>query len=216
MRVRQNGLQPRVIGQIGSDDGGVEFACQQHVDHRASGRGPDDAARVGELCQVPVLKCYPLHRSQIHSEVIAQDAAYPGHRGLGMGAHADALALQLGYRDPRALGVVDQAMVLKAARPDDGGNQRKRFSIGFGLQKGDQREFGDVKLQVAHHPLEGPVGHLHLVEIKVEQLRVDSATPERTGVGIVAQQGLEPWLLGVHGALSAGDQPTRAPARRAG
>ena len=161
-------LQAGVVGQVGADDGGVQLAGQQHV-HRLGALGrADEAGRIGEFGQVAVFKRHPLDVAQVHAVVIGQHAAHPGHRGLRVGANANALAAQVLQAHRSALGVVNQTVVLEAPRANHGGHQGEGFAIGFGLQKGHQSQLGQIELQLTYHALEGAVGHLHVGKIKAE------------------------------------------------
>ena len=91
-----------------------------------------------------------------------------------------------------ALGVVDQALVLEASRAHHRRQQHQRLAIGLGLQEGDNRQFGDIEFQVAHHTLERGVGHLGLYKIEVQQFRCHRGALQGKGVRVIAKQGVQP------------------------
>ena len=88
-------LQPR-IGQLVADNGGIEFAVEQHLRQvLALGRARDE---IGVLVfgEMRILERHPMDFRGINAVVVGQEAAHPGARRLRIGAHANPLARQIG------------------------------------------------------------------------------------------------------------------------
>ena len=198
MWVGQHRLQARIIRQITADDGGVQFARQQHVDHLAAFWRALKTFWVRELGQVTVLKGDPFHFGQLNTVVVGQHAAHPSDGGLCMGTNAHPLAIELGHTHFAALSVVHQAVMLKTAFAHHRRQEGQRFAIGLGLQVGDQCQLGDVKFQFTHHTFEGAIGCFDGVKFKVKQLGSQHAVFQSQCVGVIAQQCFEFELFGFH------------------
>ena len=75
------------------------------------------------------------------------------------------LALEIGRRDPAALGIVNQKRMRQRA-DHHRGKQHQRFAMCLGLQVSHDRQLGDVVLQMAHDIFERRVRHFHVGEIE--------------------------------------------------
>jgi GNAT superfamily N-acetyltransferase len=75
---------------------------------------------------------------------VAQDAADPQRRGLGVGAHAHLLAFDVLRVHVAEVAVEAGAVVLEAAR-DRRRQQHVGLAVGFRLQEGDDRQFAGVE-----------------------------------------------------------------------
>jgi hypothetical protein len=120
--------------------------------------------RVVEFRDVRLLERHPAHRVQVDAVVVGEDAAHPGGRGDGIGAHPDPLPGELLRPERAARGIVGERPVLEAGR-----HHRRQEPIGLavrlGEEEGHQRELGDVELEIAHHPLECGMGRLDVREL---------------------------------------------------
>jgi len=55
--------------------------------------------------------------------------------------------------------------------------QAQRLAVRPGHQVGDDGDFGDVELQVAHHTLEGGVRHFHVGDVEFDPAALHAAVP---------------------------------------
>ena len=191
VRIREHRLQTWIVWQVAADDGRIEFARQQHVDHLAALWRTLKTLGIRKLSQVTMLKRHPLHFGQVDPIVVGQHTAHPRNSGLGMRTNAHAFAIELGHRYFAALSVVHQAVVLETAFAHHRRQQCQGFAVGFGLQVRDQGQLGHIKRQFSYHALERTVGRFDGVKFKIKQLGTQHAVFQSHGVGVIAQQGFE-------------------------
>ena len=91
--------------------------------------------------------------------------------------------------------------MLKAGH-DHRRQQDERLAVRLRDQEGDDRELGEIELQVAHHPLERRTRRFHVGDVERDARRADLALSQRRGAGVLAEEGLQPDGLGCgHGRL---------------
>jgi len=92
---------------------------------------------------VRVLETSPSDALDVDAEILGQEAAHPATRRLAIGAHADALAVQIGGLERAALGIIENRVMLIA--PDDGrGKEDVRQPVFARLEVGDDRELAEI------------------------------------------------------------------------
>ncbi len=134
-----------------------------------------------------IFESHPLDAIEIDTVIVLQNAADPSGGGHGVSPYADPAAREVGQRDPSAPGIVDEKRVRQSAHHHRG-QQHQRFAVSLRLQESDDRQFGDVVLQMAHDVLERSVRHSYIGKIEDKIPRTDFAGLQRQCVGIIAQK----------------------------
>ena len=95
-------LQRPLFGDI-AEDRRIDLAVEQHLLDRFAFRRALHILGIAIFGQMRVLENNPGDAIQIDAVILGQKAAHPGARRLGIGAHADALAVQIARRQrPRS------------------------------------------------------------------------------------------------------------------
>jgi hypothetical protein len=179
-------LDVHVLRHVLAQQGGGQFAVQHHLRDRGALGQALAVRRIVVLGEVAVVQRHPGDLVEVDAVFVAQDAADPQRGGLGIGAHADLLALDVLRVQVAEVAVEAGAVVLEAPR-DRGRQQHVGLAVGFRLQEGDDRQFAGVEGVFAHHRLEAVVGRVRAAEVEVDDVGLHAAVAQRLGDRVFGQ-----------------------------